>query len=107
MSTTEVRVGDIGTHYRAKIQSLGAPFDPSNAVTKKFFFRTPGGVLERDAYITTDEIDWYLNYVVTAGIDDNFHSKPGKYSWQGVITFADGQHFSTNIETYLVIKNIV
>lgn len=107
MSTLgDVHVHDIGTHYQAKIQDAGAPFDPSIATTKQFYFWTPAGVLTRTASVTTDGTNWYLNYTVIPGTDDAFHAQAGVYQWQGRLVFPDGQVYWTNVESYVVQRNI-
>jgi hypothetical protein len=103
----DVHVGDIGTHYQARIQDCGGvPFDPSLASVKRFLFRTPTGLLERPATVTTDGTDWFLNYHLQAGTDDAFHARPGTYQWQGFLQFDDGQTYHTNIEKYAVVSNL-
>jgi len=108
MSTTgDVHVGDVGTHYQAKIQDAGDPFDPSAATTATLIFKPPtGAVLERDATVTTDGTDWFLNYMLVEGTDDDFHSQAGWWKWQGYVAFADGQRYHTSVETYLVSANL-
>lgn len=107
MSTVgDVHVGDIGTHYKAKTQDAGAPFDVSTATTKQLLFWTPSGALTRTATVTTDGTDWFLNYTLVSGTDDTFHEEAGVYSWQGYVVFADGQKYHTNVERYVVERNI-
>jgi hypothetical protein len=105
MTTTgSVHVGDIGTHYKARIQDNGAAFgDVALATEAVLLFQTPAGVLERDATITNEGADWFLNYVV---VDETFHARAGVYRWQGHVTFADGQTFHTSTESYRVEPNL-
>jgi len=98
-----VHVGDVGTLFKGKIQDIGVPFDPTLATVKIIVWKTPSGPVEKNASVTTDGVDWYLEYLTT---DPAFHAKKGKYSWQGHIEFAGGQKYSTNIEEYTVEKNL-
>jgi hypothetical protein len=107
-TVANVHVGDVGTLYKAKIQDVGVPFNPTAATVKKLVFKTPAGVLERNATVTTDGTDWYLEYQLQAAVpgDLTFHQKKGGYSWQGYVEFPDGQRYHTNIETYTVDRNL-
>lgn len=113
MSTTgDVHVGDVGTHYKAELQDAGAAFpEAADATIKKLYFQTRSGVVVRDAEITTEGTGaaqkWFLNYtVVEEDVDEGLHAAAGQYSWQGFVKFADGQRYSTNVETYVVAKNL-
>lgn len=101
----DVHVGDIGTKYKAKILDAGVAFDPTTATIKKLIFKTPLGVIEKTATVTTDGTNWYLEYTVQAA-DTTFHLNKGTYSWQGYVEFASGEKYHTNIETYVVEKNL-
>ena len=103
----DVRVGDVGTQYRAKIQDAGAPFDPSSATVARLLFKPPHvAEFARDATITTDGTNWYLNYTVPDETDVPFHGRPGLWRWQGYVEFPDGQRYHTTIETYWVGANL-
>lgn len=107
MTTGDVHVGDVGTHYSAKIQDAGVPFDPTRATIAKLLWKPPlAPWFERNATITTDGTDWFLNYRLVLGTDDAFHSKPGLWRWEGFVEFPDGQHYFTNVETYPVQPNL-
>lgn len=106
MTTGDVHVGDVGTTYKAKIQDNGVALDPTSAVTKVLVFQTPTGTVQRAASVLASGGEWYLTYTLTALADATFHARQGLYRWQGVITFADGQHYSTSIETYIVRDNL-
>jgi len=104
--TSDVHVGDVGTRYHVKIQDAGVAFDPTSATVKTLIFKTPAGVLEREATVVHVGSDWYLDYTTLDGIDDDFHARKGTYRLQGYVEFADGQRYSTNIETYVVERNL-
>ena len=107
MTTGDVRVGDIGTQYQAKIQDAGAPFDPTSASVAKLLFKPPRAAeFERAATITTDGTDWFLTYTLDDETDANFHAQPGLWRWQGYVEFPDGQRYHTNVETYVVEGNL-
>lgn len=107
----DVHVGDIGTLYKAEIQDAGVAFDPSAATIKKLIWQTPGGVIERNATVTDNGLTgasqkWYLEYQLESGVDDNFHQYQGKYKWQGYVEFSNGHQYHTNIEEYVVERNL-
>src|SRR6476661_9991439 len=108
MSTTgDVHVGDVGTTYKARIVDDGTPFDPTTATVKKLIFKTPDGVVTRDAIVTSAAVDgvdqWYLLYIVIAAdITDGLHKTPGTYSWQGYLEFGTGEKYHTSVEQYFV-----
>lgn len=108
MSTQgDVRVGDIGTHYQARLLDAGAPFDPSLALVSKLLWKPPGAVqFERSATITHVGSDWFLNYTLVEGTDDDFHAQAGLWRWQGYVAFPDGQKYHTSVETYIVGANL-
>ncbi len=106
MTTGDVHVGDVGTHYKGQIQDAGAAFDPTSAATKTLIFKTPAATLERDATVTQEGEGWFLTYTLVVPLDVDFHASPGLYKWQGRVVFADGQRYSTDIETYEVKGNL-
>lgn len=108
--TGDVRVGDVGTTYRAKLQDRDAPFDPSSAVELKFVWSMPSPIgpvpIERTALVEEIDGEWYLVYVVTNDDAEIFHTAPGRVKWQGFVRFAGGERYSTNIEEFRVEKNL-
>jgi hypothetical protein len=107
-----IHVGDIGTTFKAELKDAGVAFDPTDATTTQFHFKSPSGVIiERDAEITTSgtgsRTRWYLIYTTEAAdITDGLNSEEGEYSWQALIEFTDGSHFHTTIATYDVEPNL-
>lgn len=107
MTTTgEVHVGDVGTTYRAAIQDAGEAFNPTAATSKHLIFKTPAGVLVRDATVSFEEPNWVMSYTLVSPTDDAFHGRAGVYRWQGHVVFAGGQQFHTNVESYRVVANL-
>lgn len=107
MATTgEVHVGDVGTTYKAVIQDAGAAFNPSTATSKNLIFRTPDGVLVREASVAFEDPNWVMTYTLVSSTDADFHAKAGVYRWQGLVMFAGGQRYHTNVESYRVDANL-
>lgn len=107
MATTgDVQVGDVGTRYKARITDAGVAFDVSSATVAQLIWRPPAAAaIRRDATITQDGTDWFLEYVV--GVDEeDFHTRRGLWHWQGYVEFPDGQQYHTNIESYQVRGNL-
>jgi hypothetical protein len=102
----DVHVGDIGTLFHLKIQDDGAPFDPTTATSTLLVCKTPLGLVERECEVVHVGAQWYLDYETVPVTDVTFHARKGTYSVQGFIEFANGKKYSTNIETYVVEKNL-
>lgn len=107
-----VHVGDVGSTYKAKIQDNDSPFNPSSAIVTRVTFKTGDGtIITRDqtsgVTVTTDSTDWYLEYEVTAAdLAAGLHATSGAYSIQGFVQFVDGSKWYTNVEKYVVVRNI-
>ena len=108
MATTgDVHVGDVGTHYQAKIEDVGMPFDLTLVTEAKLLWQPPqAAVLERLATITRVGNDAFLNYSLLPGTDADFHAQAGVWRWQGYVLLSDGQRYHTNIESYRVEGNL-
>lgn len=109
MSTLgSVQVGDVGTTYKAHLLNAGAEFDPSSADTLQLIFKTPKLTLTRSATVLLEDSQFFLTYtVVAADVAAGLHAVTGTYLWQAYLHFPDGTRYHTNVESYVVKKNII
>lgn len=107
-TTANVRVGDIGTQYRAKIQDNGAPFNFTDASIKRLIWTMPQNrtPIVRDAQMEHIGSDYFLVYTVVAADASVFHTRTGTVKWQGYVEFAGGEKYHTNIEEFRIEKNL-
>lgn len=98
-----VRVGDVGTAFRATVKDQDeSVVDLSAATLLELIFRKPSQeVVTKTASLYTDGSDGKMQYVTVTGDLD----LPGLWRVQARVTVG-GASWSTSIETFRVHKNL-
>ena len=97
----EIHVGDRGTRYELPLEDQDGPFDPSDASVKQIVFRTPDGVIVKDAEVVaygSPATSWGLGYTIEEGDGlgsptGEFHNRSGKLRVQAYLEWLDGRRF--------------
>lgn len=102
MSANEIHVGDVGTVFTATLKDSGTAVDISNASTKYFLLRQPGGTTSTvTANFTTSGTDGVLNFTSTSSHFDQM----GLYRLQAFINDGTNQ-WHTDIFRFNVFANL-
>lgn len=100
----EIRVGDIGTPFRATVKDqAGVVVDISAASVKQLYFKKPDDTVSTQtaAFVTTG-VDGQMQFVSVAG----FLDQEGNWECQGHVTLPGGE-WKTDIHTFTVHPNLV
>ena len=99
---TDIRVGDIGTTFRATILDNGVTKDISSATVMQLTFRKPDGTeVTKTAVWTTDGTDGKMQYVAVL----NDLNLAGRWVVQGYVETPAGKWHSS-LYNFLVMENL-
>lgn len=103
MAAGEVRVGDIGTLFRATILDGSTAVDVSSASAQAFTFKPPRSVsFSSTTTFTSGGVDGIVEYTTTGA---DVLDEPGSWKLQWVATLTAGT-FQSDIFEFTVHKNL-
>lgn len=102
--SNNIHIGDVGTVLRVRIidDVTGSPIDISSAIVKKIRFKKSNGVIFiKDAVLTGDGTDGYMQYVTLP----NDLNVTGTWTLQGYVSSSTYENHS-ELMTFEVKENI-